>query len=68
MSRDKMQLTTELHSQTGELRIAVVSRLNVAHHRSHSLAGEPRTGTVSRVQIQLNMEATHFLKRQGQAS
>src|SRR6266404_2155517 len=26
---------------------------NPAHHRSHSLPGEPRTGVVSRVEIQL---------------
>src|SRR6266404_2959023 len=39
---------------------------NPAHHRGHSLPGEPRTGVVSRVQIQLTMEATHFLESQGQ--
>src|SRR6267378_2534917 len=39
---------------------------NPAHHGSHSLSGEPRTGVVSRVQIQLTMEATHFLESQGQ--
>src|SRR6266404_542006 len=41
---------------------------NPAHHRSHSHTGEPRTGVISRVQIQLTMEATHILERQGQAS
>src|SRR6266404_78151 len=41
---------------------------NPAHHRSHSQAGEPRTGIVSRVQIQLTMEATHFLESQRQVS
>jgi len=35
---------------------------NAAHHQSHSLPGEPRTGVVSRVQMQLTMETTHFLK------
>src|SRR6266404_4811374 len=40
---------------------------NPAHHRSHSLPGEPRTGIVSRDQIQLTMEATHSLESQGQA-
>ncbi len=41
---------------------------NPAHHRSHSHSGEARTGIVSRVELQLTMEATHFLERQGQAS
>ncbi len=41
---------------------------NSAHHRSHSLSGEPRTGIVSSSQIQLTMEATHPLESQGQAS
>src|SRR6266404_4486911 len=41
---------------------------NPAHHRSHSLPGEPRTGIVSRVQIQLTTEATHSLESQGQVS
>src|SRR6267378_3384031 len=41
---------------------------NPAHHRSHSPTGEPRTGIVSTVQIQLTMEATHQLESQGQAS
>src|SRR6266404_1410557 len=36
---------------------------NPAHHRSHSQTGEPRTGIVSRVQIQLTMEATHKLEQ-----
>src|SRR6267378_2994546 len=40
---------------------------NPAHHGSHSPTGEPRTGIVSRVKIQLTMEATHFLESQGQA-
>src|SRR6266404_6066621 len=40
---------------------------NPAHHGSHSLPGEPRTAVVSRVKIQLTMEATHFLESQGQA-
>src|SRR6266404_129460 len=40
---------------------------NPAHHRNHSLPGEPRTGIMSRVQILLTMEATHFLESQGQA-
>src|SRR6266404_2027548 len=37
-----------------------------AHHRSHSLPGEPRTGMVSSIQIQLTTEATHLLESQGQ--
>jgi len=40
---------------------------NPAHHGSHSLSGEPRTGTISRVKIQLIIEATHILESQGQA-
>jgi len=36
---------------------------NPAHHRSHSQTGDPRTGVVSRVQIQLTTEATHSLER-----
>jgi len=39
-----------------------------AHHGSHSLPGEPRTGIISMVKMQLTMEATHFLESQGQAS
>ncbi len=39
---------------------------NPAHHRSHSPTGEPRTGVVSRVKIQVTTEATHFLESQGQ--
>src|SRR6266404_124558 len=41
---------------------------NATHHGSHSPTGEPGTGVVSRVQIQLTTEATHFLESQGQAS
>src|SRR6266404_3530232 len=41
---------------------------NPAHHESHSQTGEPRTGAVSRVKIQLTIEATYALKSQGQAS
>src|SRR6267378_1011825 len=41
---------------------------NPAHHGSHSLPGEPRTHVISRVQIQLTMEATHFLESQGHVS
>ncbi len=40
---------------------------NPAHYQSHSLSGEPRTGVISRVQIQLTTEATHFLESQEQA-
>src|SRR6266404_5063399 len=40
---------------------------NAAHCRSHSQAGEPRTGVVSRAQIQLTMKVTHKLEDQGQA-
>src|SRR6266404_535037 len=39
---------------------------NATHHGSHSPTGEPGTGVVSRVQIQLTTEATHFLESQGQ--
>ncbi len=39
---------------------------NTVHHGSHSLPGEPRTGVVGRVQIQLTTEATHILESQGQ--
>ncbi len=35
---------------------------NLVHHRSHSLSGEPRTGIVSRVKIQLTTKATHPLQ------
>src|SRR6266404_1647169 len=41
---------------------------NSAHHGSHSLSGEPRTGIINRVQIQLTMETTHILESQGQVS
>src|SRR6266404_1877683 len=40
---------------------------NRAHQGSHSQTGEPRTHIISRVQIQLTMEATHFLESQGHA-
>src|SRR6266404_2801816 len=40
-------------------------RPNPAHHRSHSHTGEPRTGIMSRVQIKVTMEATHFLESRG---
>ncbi len=41
---------------------------NPAHHRSHSLPREQRTGIVSRDQIQLIKEATHVLESEGHAS
>ncbi len=41
---------------------------NPAHHRSHSLPGEPRTGVVSSIQMQFTTEATHRLESQGQVS
>src|SRR6266404_5985568 len=41
---------------------------NSAHHKSHSLSGEPRTCIISRVEIQLTTEATHFLEGQGHMS
>src|SRR6266404_3744042 len=41
---------------------------NPAHHRTHSPTGEPRTGVISRVKIQLTTEPTHQLESQGQAS
>src|SRR6266404_9875519 len=40
---------------------------NPSHHGSHSLPGELRTGVISKVQIQLTMEATHFLESRGKA-
>ncbi len=40
---------------------------NPAHYRCHSLTGEPKTGVVSRIQMQLTMEATCHLENQGQA-
>src|SRR6266404_2565885 len=39
---------------------------NPTHHRSHSPPGEPRTGAISRVAIQLTTEATHLLESRGQ--
>src|SRR6266404_2518053 len=41
---------------------------NPAQHRSHSLSGEPRTGVISRVKIQLITEATHELEGREQSS
>src|SRR6266404_1041711 len=41
---------------------------NPAHHRTHSHTGEPRTGIISRVKIQLTTEPTHQLESQGQVS
>ncbi len=40
---------------------------DAAHHKGHSLAGEPRAGIVSRIQIKLKLttKATHFLERIG---
>ncbi|KAH9051713.1 hypothetical protein EDB87DRAFT_1582210 [Lactarius vividus] len=37
-------------------------------NKSHSLSGEPRTGVVSRLEIQRATAATHFLESRGQAS
>src|SRR6266404_4193037 len=68
------------HSLPGEPRTSTISsRVHIqhkvlaipgcpAHHRSHSPTGEARTGVLSRVQIQLTMQATHFLESQGQVS
>jgi len=39
---------------------------NPAHYQSCLPTGEARTGVVSTVQIQLTIETTHFLERQGQ--
>src|SRR6266404_1944313 len=47
----------DMHCQQGQ---------NPAHHKSHSHAGEPRTGIISRVEIQLTTEATHLLESRGQ--
>ena len=41
---------------------------NTARHVSHSLAGEQRTGIISRLQTQQGMAATHQLESRGQAS
>src|SRR6266404_6044679 len=41
---------------------------NPAHHGSHSQTEGARTGVMSKIQIQLTMEATHILESQGQAS
>ncbi len=39
---------------------------NVVYHGSHSLSGEPRTGIVRRIEMQLTMEVTHLLENRGQ--
>src|SRR6266404_1586920 len=49
----------DMHRQQGQ---------NPAHHRTHSPTGEPRTGVVSRVEIQLTTEPTHILESRGHAS
>ncbi len=41
---------------------------NATDHGSCSLPGEPRTASVSSIQMQLSTEATHFLKSREQAS
>ncbi|KAH9000679.1 hypothetical protein EDB86DRAFT_3242436 [Lactarius hatsudake] len=41
---------------------------NAARHRSHSRTGEPRTGVVSRLEMQRGIAATHQLESRGQAS
>src|SRR6266702_2462862 len=41
---------------------------NAATHGSHSLSGEPRTGVVSRLEMQPRTAATHVLESRGQAS
>ncbi len=41
---------------------------NATYNGSHSHPGEPRTGIVSKVQIQLTTEATHKLVSRGQVS
>ncbi len=46
----------DMHCQQGS---------NPAYHGSHSQTEEPRTCVISRVQIQLTMEATHKLESQG---
>ena len=51
-----------------EVRISIISRLeNAIRHHSHSLSGEPRTGMISRLELQQGITATHILKSQGQA-
>ena len=51
-----------------EVRISIISRLEIAiMHHSHSLSGEPRTGMISRLELQQHTTATHQLKSQGQA-
>ena len=39
-----------------------------AHHGRHSLAGEPRTASMSRDQMQFTTGTTHLLESQGQMS
>ncbi len=39
-----------------------------AYHGNHSLSEEPRTGIISRVQIQVTTKATHILESRGQLS
>ena len=51
-----------------EVRISIISRLEIAiMHHSHSLSGEPRTGMISRLDLQQGITATHKLESQGQA-
>ncbi len=40
---------------------------NATHHKSHSQTREWRTDIMSRIQLQLTAESTHFLESQGQA-
>ena len=50
-----------------EVRISIMSRLEIAaRHHSHSLSGEPRTGMISRIELQQGTTATHSLESQGQ--
>ena len=52
------------HSPAGK---PIDQATNIAMNHSHSQAGEPRTGIVSRLGTQQSTIATHFLESQGQA-
>ena len=57
------------HSQTGEPRTGIISRLEMQQGTtSHSQTGEPRMGIISRLELQQGTTTTHILKYQGQAS
>ena len=48
-----------------DIRESIMSRLEIAaRHHNHSLPGEPRTGMISRLELQQGTTTTHFLERQ----